>query len=171
MNNPLFQAFLDAGIQAGYPYTDDCNGYQQEGVGPYEFTIHNGKRWSASQAFLRPATKRRNLMTRDKAMVYRILFEGTKAVGVEYIYQNQVRRAKAKKEVILSGGAINSPQLLMLSGVGDANELTEHGIPVIAHLPGVGKNLQDHLEVYVQSVYNIYIYILFSPISFHFWCG
>lgn len=152
MKNPLFQAFMNAGVQAGYPYTEDCNGYQQEGVGPYEFTIKKGKRWSASQAYLRPATKRKNLTTRDRAMVTRILFEGTKAVGVEYIHKNQVIKVKANKEVILSGGALNSPQLLMLSGIGDEKELKQCDIDVVQHLPGVGKNLQDHLEVYVQAV-------------------
>lgn len=152
MLNPLFQAFIDAGMSAGYPYTEDVNGYQQEGVGPYDMTIHNGKRWSASQAYLRPALKRKNLETRVKANATRILFEGTKAVGVEYIHDNQIRRAKATKELILAGGAINSPHLMMLSGIGDSEELKQHGLKTVIHLPGVGKNLQDHLEVYVQNV-------------------
>ena len=157
MLNPLFQAFIDAGMSAGYPYTEDVNGYQQEGVGPYDMTIHNGKRWSASQAYLRPALKRKNLETRVKANATRILFEGTKAVGVEYIHDNQIRRAKAIKELILAGGAINSPHLMMLSGIGDSEELKQHGLKTVMHLPGVGKNLQDHLEVYVQNVsyYNV----------------
>ncbi|XP_012563610.1 choline dehydrogenase, mitochondrial isoform X1 [Hydra vulgaris] len=151
MENPLFQAFLDAGQQAGYPYTDDVNGYQQEGVGPFDRTIYKGKRWSTSQAYLRPALNRPNLKARHKAFTYKIIFDGTKALGVEYVYGSEIRRAKANKEVILSGGAINTPHLLMLSGVGDAKELAKHGIPVVAHLPGVGKNLQDHLEVYIQN--------------------
>ena len=152
MLNPLFQAFIDAGMSAGYPYTEDVNGYQQEGVGPYDMTIHSGKRWSASQAYLRPALKRKNLETRVNAHATRILYEGTKAIGVEYIRDNQIRRAKATKELILSGGAINSPHLMMLSGIGDSEELKQHGIKTVLHLPGVGKNLQDHLEVYVQNV-------------------
>ena len=152
MLNPLFQAFIDAGMSAGYPYTEDVNGYQQEGVGPYDMTIHNGKRWSASQAYLRPALKRENLETRVNAYATRILHEGTKAIGVEYIHDNQIRRAKATKELILAGGAINSPHLMMLSGIGDSNELKQHGIKTVMDLPGVGKNLQDHLEVYVQNV-------------------
>lgn len=152
MLNPLFQAFIDAGMSAGYPYTEDVNGYQQEGVGPYDMTIHNGKRWSASQAYLRPALKRKNLETRVKANATKILFEGTKAVGVEYIHDNQIRRAKATKELILAGGAISSPHLMMLSGIGNSEELKQHGLKTVMHLPGVGKNLQDHLEVYVQNV-------------------
>jgi len=151
MSNPLHQAFLEAGQQAGYQYVDDLNGFQQEGVGPFDRTIHNGKRWSASQAYLRPVLERKNLTAQDRAMTLKVIFEGDKAVGVEYIHKNKIKRAKANKEVILSGGAINTPQLLMLSGVGDENELKEHGIPLVHHLPGVGKNLQDHLEVYVQQ--------------------
>jgi len=151
MINPLYNAFIEAGEQAGYPYTPDCNGFQQEGVGPYDMTIHNGKRWSASQAYLRPALKRKNLDTRTGAVVTRIIVENSKAIGVEYIQDSQLKRAKANKEVILAGGAINSPHLLMLSGIGDATELRQHNIPCINNLPGVGKNLQDHLEVYIQS--------------------
>lgn len=151
MTNPLYNAFIEAGQQAGYPYTSDVNGYQQEGVGPFDMTINKGKRWSASQAYLRPALRRKNLFTHTGAAVTRIIFEGTKAVGVEYVKDHQIKRAKATKEVILSGGAINTPQLLMLSGVGDASVLSEHNIPVVANLPGVGKNLQDHLEVYIQN--------------------
>ena len=151
MENPLYNAFIEAGMEAGYPYTADVNGFQQEGVGPYDMSIHKGKRWSASQAYMHPATKRPNLMTRTNALTYRILFEGTKAIGVEYIQDRQVKRARAHKEVILAGGAINSPQLLMLSGIGDNWELCSHDIDPLVHLPGVGKNLQDHLEVYVQN--------------------
>ena len=152
MTNPLFNAFIEAGQQAGYPYTEDMNGYQQEGFGPMDMTIYKGKRWSAAQGYLRPALKRKNLKTITKALCYKILFEGTKAVGVEFVKDNQIRRAKANKEVILSGGAINSPQLLMLSGIGNAEELGKLTIPVIANLSGVGQNLQDHLEMYVQHV-------------------
>jgi len=166
MSNPLHQAFMEAGQQAGYPYTEDVNGFQHEGVGPFDRTIHNGQRWSAAQAYLHPALNRPNLTARDKAMTLRVIFENDKAVGVEYVHGNQVKRAKAEKEVILSGGSINSPQLLMLSGVGDEEELKRHGIPVLHHLPGVGKNLQDHLEVYVQQV--VCSFILFFLSVFYF---
>lgn len=151
MDNPLFQAFMDAGVQAGYPYTADVNGYQQEGVGPYDFTIKNGKRWSASQAYLRPALRRKNLMARDKAMAYQVIFDGPKAIGIQYIHDRQIKKAKCRKEIILCLGAINTPLLLMMSGVGDAEELKKVNVPAFANLPGVGKNLQDHLEVYVQQ--------------------
>ncbi|XP_071807433.1 choline dehydrogenase, mitochondrial-like [Asterias amurensis] len=149
-NNPLFQAFIDAGVQAGYPATDDMNGYQQEGFGYMDLSIHKGVRWSTASAYLRPAAKRENLTVTSKTFTNRVLFEGTKAVGVEYLEKGGVKTARASTEVILSGGAINSPQLLMLSGVGNADHLKEHDIPVVAHLPGVGENLQDHLDLYVQ---------------------
>lgn len=149
--NPLFQAFLDAGVQAGYPYTDDMNGYQQEGVGWMDMTIHNGRRWSTSSAYLRPVLSRDNLNTETRAITTRILFDKKQAIGVEYEQGGEKKRVHAEKEVILSGGAINSPQLLMLSGIGNADDLKAHGIDSIVHLPGVGENLQDHLEVYVQQ--------------------
>ena len=152
MINPLFNAFIEAGRQAGYPYTEDMNGYQQEGFGPKDMTVYKGKRWSASQAYLRPSLKRANLNTETKVLAYKILFHGTKAIGIEYIKDGQVRRSKANKELILCGGAINTPQLLMLSGVGSASELEKHNISVVLDLPGVGQNLQDHLEVCVQHV-------------------
>jgi choline dehydrogenase len=148
--NPLFGAFLEAGRQAGYPLTADMNGFQQEGFGAMDMTIHRGRRWSAAVAYLRPARGRRNLAVEVGAMATRVLFEGRRAVGVEFVQKRRVRRARAEREVILSGGAINSPQLLMLSGVGDADALRSLGIPTVHHLPGVGKNLQDHLELYVQ---------------------
>uniref|UniRef100_A0A4W3J3U7 Choline dehydrogenase n=1 Tax=Callorhinchus milii TaxID=7868 RepID=A0A4W3J3U7_CALMI len=147
----LHQTFLDAAQQAGYPFTEDMNGFQQEGVGWMDMTIHRGKRWSAASAYLRPALTRPNLSTEVQAFVTRILFEGTKAVGIEYTQGGEKKKVYAHKEVILSGGAINSPQLLMLSGVGNADDLKQHGIPVVSHLPGVGQNLQDHLELYVQQ--------------------
>ncbi|XP_006018049.1 choline dehydrogenase, mitochondrial [Alligator sinensis] len=150
-NHPLHQAFLDAAQEAGYPFTDDMNGYQQEGFGWMDMTIHKGQRWSAASAYLHPAISRPNLSAKDRTLVTKILFQGTKAVGVEYIENGQTKKVLANKEVILSGGAINSPQLLMLSGVGNAADLKKIGIPVVCHLPGVGQNLQDHLEVYVQQ--------------------
>ncbi|XP_022089589.1 choline dehydrogenase, mitochondrial-like [Acanthaster planci] len=148
--NPLYQAFINAGVQAGYPETDDMNGYQQEGFGYMDLTVHKGVRWSAANAYLRPAIKRKNLTVTSKLLTTQVLFEGTKAVGVEYLKKGQKTTARASQEVILCGGAINSPQLLMLSGIGDADELRRHDIPVVAHLPGVGQNLQDHLDLYVQ---------------------
>uniref|UniRef100_A0A7N8Y534 Choline dehydrogenase n=1 Tax=Mastacembelus armatus TaxID=205130 RepID=A0A7N8Y534_9TELE len=150
-NHPLHKAFIEAGQQAGYPFTDDMNGYQQEGVGWMDMTIYKGKRWSSASAYLRPALGRPNLKTEVRCLTTRILFDGKRAVGVEYTQRGEKKRVFADKEVILSGGAINSPQLLMLSGVGNADDLKQLGIPVVQHLPGVGSNLQDHLEVYVQQ--------------------
>uniref|UniRef100_A0A8C5KJE4 Choline dehydrogenase n=1 Tax=Jaculus jaculus TaxID=51337 RepID=A0A8C5KJE4_JACJA len=150
-NHPLHQAFLQAARQAGYPLTDDMNGFQQEGFGWMDRTIYKGKRWSTACAYLHPVLSRPNLRTEVQALVSRVLFEGTRAVGVEYFRNGRSHRAYASQEVILSGGAINSPQLLMLSGIGNADDLKELGIPVVCHLPGVGQNLQDHLEVYIQQ--------------------
>uniref|UniRef100_A0A8C9QP29 Choline dehydrogenase n=1 Tax=Spermophilus dauricus TaxID=99837 RepID=A0A8C9QP29_SPEDA len=124
---------------------------QQEGFGWMDMTIHEGKRWSAACAYLHPALNRPNLRAEVQTLVSRVLFEGNRAVGVEYIKNGQSHRAYASKEVILSGGAINSPQLLMLSGIGNADDLKRLGIPVVCHLPGVGQNLQDHLEIYIQQ--------------------
>ncbi|XP_055468205.1 choline dehydrogenase, mitochondrial [Psammomys obesus] len=150
-NHPLHQAFLQAAHQAGYPLTEDMNGFQQEGFGWMDMTVHQGKRWSTACAYLHPALSRPNLKAETQALVNRVLFEGTRAVGVEYFKNGQSHKAYVSKEVILSGGAINSPQLLMLSGVGNAEDLKKLGIPVVCHLPGVGQNLQDHLEVYIQQ--------------------
>ncbi len=149
--NPLFDAFIEAGQQAGYPHTSDMNGYQQEGFGVMDMTIKQGKRWNTAQAYLRPVLDRPNLRAETGAMVQRILFDGDTAVGVEYLQNKKTVRVKARREVILSGGAINSPQLLMLSGIGDETDLKALGIDVVAHRPGVGQNLQDHLELYVQQ--------------------
>lgn len=146
---PLFRAFLEAAEQAGYPRTDDVNGYRQEGFGPFDRNVHRGRRLSASRAYLHPVLHRPNLEVRTRALVTRVLFEGKRAVGVEYTERGKPRRALAD-EVILCGGAINTPQLLQLSGVGDAEHLRGLGIEPVEHLPGVGQNLQDHLEVYVQ---------------------
>lgn len=149
-SNPLHHVFIAAGVEAGHPFTDDFNGYQQEGVGSLDRTIHEGKRWSAASAYLKPALPRDNLTTETRALANRVLFENGKAIGVEYRVGDSVKRARASKEVILSGGVVNSPQLLMLSGIGDETELKSLGIPMVAKLPGVGKNLQDHVQVYVQ---------------------
>jgi choline dehydrogenase len=147
--NPLFRAFLDAAEQAGYPRTDDVNGYQQEGFGTFDRNVHRARRYSASRAYLHPVEDRPNLHVRTGAHAARILFEGTRARAVDYIHRGRLRRVYAD-EIVLCGGAINTPQLLQLSGIGDADELTRLGIRSVQHLPGVGENLQDHLEVYVQ---------------------
>jgi choline dehydrogenase len=143
--SPLFEAFFDAVQEAGYPLTEDVNGRQQEGFAKFDRTIHRGRRLSAARAYLHPVLGRPNLELRCRTFVERIVFEGTRAVGVQV--GGEVVRAN---EVIVCGGAINSPQLLQLSGVGNAQELGELGIGVVQDLPGVGENLQDHLEVYVQ---------------------
>ena len=148
--SPLFGAFFEAVQQAGYALTDDVNGYRQEGFAPFDRNIHRGRRLSAARAYLHPVMSRANLDVRTRAFVTRILFEGTRAVGVEYAHgPGDVRTAYAG-EVVLCGGAINSPQLLQVSGVGAAGELEALGIDVVHDLPGVGEHLQDHLEVYVQ---------------------
>jgi len=148
--NPLFQAWIEAGRQAGYPVTADMNGRQQEGFAHMDMTVHDGRRWSAAVAYLKPAMTRPNLTVWTRALTTRVLFDGYRAVGVELAKGNTRAEVRAEREVILCGGAVNSPQTLLLSGVGPADDLTEHGIPVVRDLPGVGKNLQDHLEVYVQ---------------------
>ncbi|MET0135493.1 MAG: choline dehydrogenase [Kibdelosporangium sp.] len=147
--NPLFGAFFRATEQAGYPLTEDVNGFQQEGFARFDRNIRDGRRWSAARAYLHPVKDRPNLTVRCLAQVDRVLFDGRRAVGVEYRRFGKTRTAQGN-EVILSGGAINSPQLLQLSGIGNAAELRELGIDVVHDLPGVGENLQDHLEVYVQ---------------------
>lgn len=151
--NPLYHAFIEAAQQAGYPYTADMNGFQQEGVGPMDMTVHRGRRWSTAMAYLRPAMGRPNLRVQTGALVTRLLFEGKgqpQARGVETVSGGRVQQWRASREVILSGGAINSPQILKLSGVGNPAELSALGIPVVSALKGVGENLQDHLETYVQ---------------------
>jgi choline dehydrogenase len=148
--NPLFTAFFEAAQQAGYQLTDDVNGYRQEGFAPFDRNVHRGRRLSAAGAYLHPAMRRPNLQVECRALATRIIFDGGRATGVEYrTSTRQVRRVTAG-DVILCGGAINSPQLLQLSGVGNAGELSSLGIGVTADLPGVGENLQDHLEVYIQ---------------------
>lgn len=148
--NPLFGAFFEAVQQAGYPLTEDVNGFRQEGFAPFDRTIHGGRRLSAARAYLHPVIHRSNLEVRTRAFVTRVLFRGARAVGVEYVRgRSRLERVMAG-EVILCGGAINTPQILQVSGVGNAEELRALGIEVVHHLPGVGENLQDHLEVYVQ---------------------
>ncbi|MDF2618151.1 MAG: choline dehydrogenase [Xanthobacteraceae bacterium] len=150
LENPLYDAFVEAAQQAGYPATDDVNGFQQEGFGRMDMTVKDGVRWSAANAYLKPAMKRANLKVETHARVERVLFEGRRAVGVAWSRGGEKHEVRAAREVILSGGPINSPQLLKLSGIGNADELQAHGIDVVAHRPGVGENLQDHLEFYFQ---------------------
>jgi len=147
--NPLYHAFVDAGVQAGYDYTEDYNGEKQEGFGPMEQTVWRGRRWSTANAYLRPALKRSNLSMRH-GFVHRVIFEGNEAVGVELQTRGRLEQLRAGKEVILSASSINSPKILMLSGIGDKDHLKSHDIDVLSHRPGVGQNLQDHLELYFQ---------------------
>ncbi len=145
MANPLTRAFIQAGGQAGYQITSDYNGEQQEGFAPFEMTVHKGQRWSAANAYLKPALKHQNCDL-VRAEVTRVVMEEGRAVGVETTKST----IRARREVILAASSINSPKLLMLSGIGPAKHLAEHGVEVVADRPGVGSNLQDHLELYVQ---------------------
>jgi choline dehydrogenase len=147
--NPLFHAFVEAGRQAGYEVTDDYNGEKQEGFGAMEMTIWRGARWSAADAYLKPALKRPNVSL-QRGLARRVLFEGRRAVGVEYEKHGRIGTVRARREVILAASSLNSPKLLKLSGVGPAAELRGHGIEVVADRPGVGENLHDHLEIYLQ---------------------
>ena len=150
-HDELLDVFVEAGGQAGFPLTNDFNGKNQEGFSRYEHTMADTKRgprrWSSARAYLHPALKRKNLSTETNVQVNKILFEGKKAVGVEYSKKGKTFSVKANAEVILSAGAINSPQILMNSGIGDSSELNKHGIDVLHELKGVGKNLQDHYAV------------------------
>jgi len=148
-DNPLFKAFFNATEEAGYPLTEDVNGYQQEGFGKFDQNIYRARRHNAARAYVHPVKNRSNLTVKCRAMVNRVLFEGKKAVGVEYTRGKKTHHVYGG-EIISCGGAINSPQLLQLSGVGHADELKKLGIDPVVDLPGVGENLQDHLELYVQ---------------------
>ncbi len=148
--HPLCEAFIDAAGQAGYPRNDDFNGETQEGVGYFQLTTKNGRRWSTAVGYLRPARRRPNLKIATDALATRLLFSGRRAIGVEYRQGDSLHTAHANAEVIVAGGAFNSPQLLQLSGIGPAELLREHGIPVIADMPGVGADLQDHLQARIQ---------------------
>ncbi|MBS0364668.1 MAG: choline dehydrogenase [Proteobacteria bacterium] len=149
-DNPLHAAWLAAGAQAGYPATADMNGFQQEGFGPMDMTVGDGRRASAANVYLRPAMRRANLRVHTHALAERVLFEGRRAVGVRYRRGGTLHEVRAQREVVLCAGSINSPQLLKLSGVGPAAELAALGIGVVQDLPAVGENLQDHLEFYFQ---------------------
>ncbi|MDC3120206.1 choline dehydrogenase [Candidatus Pelagibacter sp.] len=153
-DNPLFKAFLASAEEAGHKINKDMNGKDQEGFGMYDVTIHKGERASASKYYLNPARKKSNLKVFTESFVEKIIFEGTKAIGIEVNIKGKINKIFANKEIILSGGSINSPQLLMLSGVGPASHIKEKGIKVIKNIPGVGRNLQDHLETYIQQECN-----------------
>lgn len=148
--NPLYAAFVEAGRQAGFELTEDYNGAKQEGFGAMEQTIHGGRRWSAANAYLRPALKRPNVSL-IKGLARRVVIENQRATGVEIEARGQMQLVKARREVIVAASSINSPKLLMLSGIGPAAHLRQNGIEVVADRPGVGQNLQDHLELYIQQ--------------------
>jgi choline dehydrogenase len=148
--NPLHDAFIAAGVAAGYGATADMNGFRQEGFGRMDMTVDRGRRCSAARAYLHPALGRPNLTVVTRALVTRVRIARGRAFAVDYVENHTLKTAQVEGEVILAGGAVNSPQLLMLSGIGPADHLRAHGIEVVADLPGVGRNLQDHLEVYVQ---------------------
>lgn len=150
VKNPLFSAFFEAVQQAGYPLTTDVNGYQQEGFAAFDRNVRRGRRLSAARAYLHPVKHRQNLTIQCRALVTKLLTQGTTVTGVEYTLPFGRQRKVSAKEVILCGGAFNSPQLLQASGVGNSEHLRAVGVEPVHHLPGVGENLQDHLEVYVQ---------------------
>lgn len=164
--NPLYAAFVEAGRQAGFETTDDYNGSKQEGFGAMEQTIFNGRRWSTANAYLRPALKRKNVSL-ISAFARRVVIENQRAVGVEIQLRKTIQVVKAKREVIVAASSINSPKILMLSGIGPAAHLREHGIDIVANRAGVGQNLQDHLELYIQqeSIQPITLYSVLNPVS------
>src|SRR6476661_1708631 len=148
--NPLFGAFFEAAQQAGYPLTDDVNGYRQEGFARFDRNVHRGRRLSSARAYLHPVRSRKNLRVETLALVTAVRFSGRRAVGVDYLRGGRLHRSVNAGEVILCGGAINTPQLMQLSGIGNPKHLQPLGVPMVNALPGVGENLQDHLEVYIQ---------------------
>lgn len=167
LENPLHRVWLEAGRQAGYPITPDVNGYQQEGLGRLDMSVGQGQRCSAARAYLAPAMRRRNLSVRTRARATRILFDGRRASGISYRRGGDELVAHARREVLVCCGPINSPQLLKLSGLGPAAELRRLGLPVVQDLPGVGENLQDHLEFYFQVACKepVTLYAAMSPIG------
>ena len=148
--NPLFGAFFEAAQQAGYPLTDDVNGYRQEGFARFDRNVHDGRRLSAARAYLHPVMDRPNLRVETLAMATKVNFDGKRATGVDYLRGGRAHRSVKAGEVILCGGAINTPQLMQLSGIGNPEHLQPLGVPMVHELHGVGENLQDHLEVYIQ---------------------
>ena len=165
VKGPLFAAFFKATEQAGYPRTDDVNGYRQEGFAAFDRNVYRGRRLSAARAYLYPVLKRSNLTVKTRAHVTKILFEGKTATGVEVMIAGK-KKIFTSREVVLCGGAINTPQILQLSGIGNEKDLTPLGIKMVHNLPGVGANLQDHLEVYVQ--YKCKLPVTQQPIT-QFW--
>ncbi|HEX4618865.1 MAG TPA: choline dehydrogenase, partial [Steroidobacteraceae bacterium] len=164
LDNPLHAAWLEAGRQAGYRFTPDVNGFQQEGFGYFDMTVGAGRRCSAANAYLRPAMDRTNLSVRTHALATRILFDGRRAVGVRYRRGGTLQDVLVRREVLVCAGPVNSPQLLKLSGLGPRAELAQHGIGVVHELPGIGENLQDHLEFYFQVACRLPI-TLYSQLS------
>ena len=166
-DNPLHEAFVKASEEAGYTPTEDYNGYRQEGFGPADMTVWQGSRFSAAKAYLRPALKKKNVQLLTGALVDKIIFENQKAVGVQFTHQGQTKIIRVKKDIVLSAGSINSPTILQRSGIGNGDHLKRLGIPVLNHLPGVGENLQDHLEVYfqVKCLQPITLYKYLNPFS------
>jgi choline dehydrogenase len=166
-SNPLFRAFMQAGMEAGFRQTQDFNGFQQEGFGPYQLTIHEGRRWSAATGYLTPILGRKNLTIESNALVSRILFDAKRVNGVEFIQKKQTVRVTVTREALLCGGAVNSPQTLLLSGIGNPSILRRFDIPVVAELKGVGKNLQDHLDASIQyeSSQPITLYSQSNPLN------
>ena len=166
-DNPLHRAFADAAGQAGYAFTSDYNGHRQEGFGAADMTVWKGRRWSAANAYLKPALRRGNVRLVTRAMVDRVLFDGGRAVGVAWTRRGRRQEAGVAGEVVCAAGAINSPQILQRSGVGPGALLRKHGIAVVADRPGVGENLQDHLEVYLQvaCLEPITLYKHMNPLS------
>lgn len=167
LKNPLYLAFINAGVEAGYASTDDMNGYRQEGFGLMDMTVRDGVRWSTANAYLKPVLGRPNLDVRTGVEVSRIVFEEGRAVGIEYLRGGSRQAVDVRREIILSGGPIASPKLLMLSGIGPGRELADLGIEVTHDLPGVGRNLQDHLELYVQQecLQPVSLYSSLSPFA------
>ena len=167
LKNPLYRVFIEAARQAGYPETWDINGYQQEGFGRMDMTVHAGRRWSAANAYLKPMLRRPNLALRTNALATRLLAEGRRITGVCYRRGNCEAAALARRAVVVAAGPINSPQLLMLSGIGPGEEMQAHGLPLVHDRPGIGRNLQDHLEFYFQVACTqpITLYSVTSPLA------
>ena len=167
VSNPLHACWLAAAAEAGYPMTPDVNGFQQEGFGRMDMTVEDGVRASAANAYLRPAMRRPNLEVRTRARATAIEFDGRRAIGVRYQRGQESKSVRARREVLICGGAINSPQLLKLSGLGPAAELAAHGIALVQDLPGVGENLQDHLEFYFQMACRepVTLYSAMNPLA------
>lgn len=166
IKNPIAKAFVDAAQQAGLPYRDSFHGVEREGVGPTDVTASDGRRWSSARSYLLPARKRHNLAIANSARALRILFDGRRAVGVEFDQAGTIKTARCSAEVIVSAGAIQSPHLLLVSGVGNAAQLADHDVPLVHHLPGVGENCRDHVSVAVKQgcTQPISLFNFFNPL-------